>query len=234
MLRSPDDFHRINPYTQWIYDHEANLLPEPTPGELARRRAAVPLPDDGRLHVELGCGSGNFLIQMAHAHPRDHFVGFELRFKRLVKSARKLEREGIRNVWLLRERAENFADYFAPNSVHRVYIHFPDPWPKRAHWKKRMVSAAFLDDLHRILAPDGLFHLKTDHSGYFLHVLSLLRTRRDWKIHGFSNDLRHWYSVANGSYPAVRTEFEQMFLSRRKPIYYLALRKRTDDTERAF
>lgn len=219
--REPGD---VNPYVRWIHEHPDCLLPDPTPAELARRlaEADAALGSGGRLVVDLGCGSGNFLLARARARPRDRFVGFELRYKRLVKAARKLEREGLRNLWLLRAEAERCADFFAPGTVDEVHLNFPDPWPKRAHWKKRLVNPPFLDALARTLAPGGTFHLKTDHSGYFLHCLSVVRARPDFRLVGFANDLHR----AGAQPDALRTEFEQLFRSQRKSIFYLALARR--------
>ena len=207
----------VNPYSRWIYDHPLNLIPEPNRLLLEEKRANGPTCSD-RVLVELGSGSGAFLLQLAAQQQACHLFGFELRYKRLVKAARKLERAELRNVWLLREVAENFYQYFDPGSVDRVYINFPDPWPKAGQWKKRLISPELLDKLETTLKPGGQLHMKTDHSGYFLHVLSLLRQRPLWRIRSFSNDL-HRYGPPGEN---LRTEFEQLFASKRKPIFFLA------------
>lgn len=209
---------RVNPYTRWVYDHPERLLPEPTPEALARRRRER---RPARVHVELGSGSGNFLVQLATRHPEDDVVGFELRFKRLVRTAQKAEKRGLANLWVLREAGEAFWRYFAPESVDALYLHFPDPWPKRAQWKKRLLSPALLETARRTLKPGGGIHFKTDHSGYFLHALSLIRARPRWRIRHFSNDLRRHRPPV----PQLRSEFEQMFVSQRKAVYFLLLEK---------
>ncbi len=208
----------VNPYTRWIHDHPRVLLPTPTPAALAERLAEVA---PGPLVVDLGCGSGNALLQLAQRHPDHRFVGFELRYKRLVKGARKVERAGLDNVWLLREAAERFVDYFAPGSLAAVHVNFPDPWPRRSDWKKRLVSARLLESLPRLLRPGGRFYLKTDHSGYFLHALSLLPAAHGLRLQAFSND--HHRSPPGRD--DVRTEFEQLFRSQHKPVYRLVLEK---------
>ena len=229
MISAPKHRAEVNPYSRWIYDHPSHLLAEPTPEFLAEKRAQAdalpvnqPSPQAGeppRLMVELGSGSGNFLLQLGQLWPQDHLVGFELRYKRLVKSAQKLERAGLNRVWLLREQAERFPRYFTPGSVDRVYLNFPDPWPKRHQWKKRLVHPPFLEGLEQALQPGGRFLLKTDHSGYFLHCIAQFEGRKGWKIVGFSNDL-HRCTLTE---PYPRTEFEQLFTSRRKVIYHLAM-----------
>ena len=160
------------------------------------------------------------MLEAARAHPADHFVGFELRLKRLVKAAQKYRRAALQNAWLLREYAENFARYFPDRSLDGVFIHFPDPWPKRAHWKKRLVQPALLQAIHRKLKAHGVLQLKTDQSGYFLHALDVLAAcPRLWQPVLCSNDLRRY------GHPvfAVESEFEGLFKKRQRPIFCLQL-----------
>ncbi|MCZ6645605.1 MAG: hypothetical protein O7B79_05135, partial [SAR324 cluster bacterium] len=74
--------NKVNPYCDWIYDYPANLIPEPTPELLYKKRTAGPVCSQ-RVLVELGSGSGNFLLQLGQHWPGCHLVGFELRYKRL-------------------------------------------------------------------------------------------------------------------------------------------------------
>ncbi len=231
MDRHSDTAFHINPYTRWVYDHPERLLPEPTPALLAQAREKAPAP--AGLEVDLGCGSGNFLLRLAASRPERHFVGFELRFKRLVKSARKLEKDGLTNVWLIREAAERFGSYFGDATVDRVHVNFPDPWPRPSQWKKRLVSPRFLTELDRVLKPGGEFRLKTDHSGYFLHVLSLIHGLPGWRLTQFANDLhrglpRVWQCHADRPRQLeanLETEFEQLFRSKHKPVHFMTVEK---------
>ncbi len=218
MISASAPHNNVNPYSDRIYDHPANLLPEPTRALLEEKRTTCPGGSESLL-VELGSGSGNFLLQLGRQWPEAHLVGFELRYKRLVKAARKLEREGLRNVWLLREEAERFHLYFAPGSIEAVFVNFPDPWPKAGQWKKRLISPELLSRLEEALRPGGRLHLKTDHSGYFLHILSLLRDRPQWRLRHFSNDL-HRYGPPE---PNLRSEFEQLFAAKGKTVFFLTV-----------
>jgi len=223
----------VNPYRTYVHDYPEVLFPYPQAAALQARlalRFGAAGTGQGRLHVELGAGSGNFLVEMALRHPQDHFVGFELRYKRLVRSAQKLEREDRSNVWLLKAMGESFHQYCPPQSVDHLYLQFPDPWPRASQWKKRMVSGAFLERLAQVLRPGGVFHLKTDHSGYFLHVLALLNGRQDWRLRAWSNHLHRDVLTQDGRSTdllavQVKTEFERLFISQHKPVYYLALEK---------
>lgn len=210
----------VNPYTKHIHEHPSVLLPSPSPEGL-RKMMAPGIASGLELAVELGCGSGNFLVEMAALHPTMAFTGFELRYKRLVKAARKIERKGLKNAWLVRDLAERFPLYFEPESLARVYLNFPDPWPKRAQWKHRLVNAAFFSMLSRYLKPGGRFCFKTDHSGYLLHVLSILSHAPGWRIRAFHNDIQS-SRLANR---LVGSEFENLFRAMGKPVFYLELDK---------
>jgi tRNA (guanine-N7-)-methyltransferase len=209
----------VNPYARWVHDHPERLLADPTPAELTRLRGLAGRPPH-RVLVDLGCGSGNFLMALGARHPEDDCIGFELRYKRLVKSARKLEREGVTNVWLLRAEAERFGEYFLPASLDLVFVNFPDPWPKRSHWRKRLMNQPFIDALEPVLKPDGCLCLKTDHAGYFLHSLGVMQARPGWRIADSTNDLhQRTRPMAGVPEAGVETEFEQLFRSKRKPVF---------------
>jgi tRNA (guanine-N7-)-methyltransferase len=209
----------VNPYVRWVHDHPERLLPDPTPAALARLRAAVGGPPV-RVLVDLGCGSGQFLLGLGARHPEDDCIGFEVRYKRLVKSARKLERGRLARVWLVREAAERFGEYFPPGSVDLVFVNFPDPWPKRSQWKKRLINQGFLQELERVLKPSGRLCLKTDHGGYFLHSLTMIQARPGWHTLDWSNDLhRRPRPMAGCPEAGVETEFEQLFRSKGKAVF---------------
>jgi tRNA (guanine-N7-)-methyltransferase len=209
---------QVNPYIRRQFEHPEHLLPRPSRAELDARRAQVP---GTGLRVELGSGSGNFLVELARQHPAEQVLGFELRYKRLVKSARKLEGAGLNRAWVLREQAERFPEYFLPGTVDALYLHFPDPWPRPSQWRKRMVNAGFLRDVERMLRPGGFLQIKTDHSGYFLHILELCTEIPGLAIRFYSNDLQRKAPPA----ASPPSEFEQLFRKRGKPVFCLIVEK---------
>lgn len=218
-MRPDERAFLINPYTRWVHDHPAHLLASPSPAALARLRAKAGRAPR-RVLVDLGSGSGSFLLALAAQHPADDCIGFELRFKRLVKAARKLERSGLGNAWLLRAEAERFGEYFPPAGIDCVFVNFPDPWPKPSQWKKRLINQGFLAQLEQVLKPGGALCVKTDHAGYFLHSLKTVHARPGWRVADWSNDLsRRLRPMAICPEIAVRTEFEQLFRSQRKTVF---------------
>jgi tRNA (guanine-N7-)-methyltransferase len=121
------------------------------------------------LVVEIGFGRGEFLMDLALRHPEQAFVGIEVSFKRTLKMARRLARTELRNVRLVEGTAEAEAvlrDALEDASVSRFWINFPDPWPKKRHFKRRLLQPPFAALLARRLVPGGELHVATDHPGY--------------------------------------------------------------------
>lgn len=116
------------------------------------------------IEVDLGFGRGEFIIEMARRRPDVEFVGLELRQYLIDKVEQLLKEEPLPNVHVfLANVKEHVSALFAPETLSRVYIHFPDPWTRRKkHHKRRMVDATLVATLHTLLAPGGEVHLMTD------------------------------------------------------------------------
>lgn len=126
------------------------------------------------LEVEIGAGDGSFLVAYAKAHPEINLIGLERLLGRLRKIDRKARRAGLENVRLLRMEAHYFVQYMLPpRSARAVHIYFPDPWPKRRHWKNRLINDAFTKVLHDALAPGGVVYLRTDDKPYFAQMIEV-------------------------------------------------------------
>ncbi|MEO0515221.1 MAG: tRNA (guanosine(46)-N7)-methyltransferase TrmB [Planctomycetota bacterium] len=130
----------------------------------------VAAPDAGgaALDLEIGSGKGTFLVQQAGLEPGVDFLGIEWSKKFWRLAADRARRHGLGNVRLLWADATVFVrNFVAQESLRRVHIYFPDPWPKARHNKRRSVQAPFLRELHRVLQPGGEVRLATDHAEYF-------------------------------------------------------------------
>ena len=126
------------------------------------------------LEVEIGAGDGSFLVAYAKAHPELNLIGLERLLGRLRKIDRKARRAGVENIRLLRLEAAYFVQYMIPRgTVSAFHIYFPDPWPKRRHWKNRLINESFVDLVHAALAPDGVIHLRTDDKPYFAQMIDV-------------------------------------------------------------
>jgi len=119
------------------------------------------------LVVEVGFGNGLFLAELAKARPEADFVGIELYGKGIEKLARRLEREALGNVRIVKgEALAVLAARFGPGEITELHLNFPDPWPKKRHHKRRLVGPALPPVLFPRMAPGAAVHLATDHPCY--------------------------------------------------------------------
>lgn len=120
------------------------------------------------LEVDLGCGDGSFLLDLAEHYPERNFLGVERLLGRVRKVCKKVEKRGLKNVRVLRLESLYTLEWLLPaNSVSRLHLLCPDPWPKAKHHKRRLFQHPFLEAVVRVLEPDGEFLFKTDHDEYF-------------------------------------------------------------------
>ncbi len=166
------------------------------------------------VEVDLGCGDGAFLVALAAQHPERNYLGIEKLFGRVRTSCKRAERAGLANVRVCRvdiTRAVVFL--LPPKSVDVFYIMFPDPWPKRRHQRRRILTPELLDSIAKTLVPKGVLHLATDQRDYYEHLLQ-------------SSEATQLFERIDGvERPMPSTTFEQRFLDARDPIYRLGLRK---------
>jgi tRNA (guanine-N7-)-methyltransferase len=156
------------------------------------------------VEVELGTGDGSFLSQYAAMHPERNFIGVERLLGRLRKVDRKARRSGLRNLRLIRLEAAYFVEYLLPlASIDSLHIYFPDPWPKRKHWKNRLINARFAELAATILKPGGLVYLRTDDAAYFEQMTEVFSTARQFCLAKTPEEV-----------VAVITDFERNFNAR--------------------
>jgi tRNA (guanine-N7-)-methyltransferase len=125
------------------------------------------------LRLEIGFGHGEFISAMAQAHPDEDFIGVEYDPLRVTKTAHKCLKLGAHNVRLFNGEAHAFVRHrLPPASLRRAYVLFPDPWPKPAHRRRRLMNRAFLLDLAWAMAPGGRLMIASDTHNYALQALS--------------------------------------------------------------
>ncbi len=118
----------------------------------------------------MGCGNGHFLAAYCASHPEAAYLGVELKAKRCLKAAQKIERRGLALAWVLQAAAEQVVAALPDASVDRYHIYFPDPWPKARHRRRRFLRGETLAALRRTLRPGGELALATDFLDYFLQA----------------------------------------------------------------
>src|SRR6059058_5315035 len=190
--------------------HVIELVPEL---QVARLDIAQVFGRSAPLHVELGCGDGSFLCEMAQQFPKRNFLGIERLTKRVQKVRSKAEK--IENVRVLRADTLFAVRYLLPkDSVETFYLLFPDPWPKRRHQFRRIFTRDFLEATAVALERHGILRVATDQLDYFHQIERLSRAHLQ-------------FQTVAPSLEAVLpiTKFERKFREQNAPIYRLTLRK---------
>jgi tRNA (guanine-N7-)-methyltransferase len=166
------------------------------------------------LHVDLGCGNGSFLCEMAQQFPKRNFLGIERLTKRVEKVRCKAQK--IENVRVLRADSLFAIRYLLlESSVETFYLLFPDPWPKRRHQFRRIFTRDFLDAVADALEKHGVLRVATDQLDYFHQIERVSRAHRQFQVLPRSPD--------DAVLPV--TKFEKKFREQDAPIYRLTLRK---------
>lgn len=173
-----------------------------------------------KVWLEIGFGGGEHLAEQAAKNPDVLLIGCEPYIDGVAKLVSEVDAEGLDNVRILADDARLLLDELPDSSVERVFILFPDPWPKARHHKRRIVSQDTLDRVARVLKPSGELRLATDHVDYAEWMLEqvLAHPAFEWQAERHTD----WKTP-----PAdwVPTRYEQKTRAEgREPIYYLLRR----------
>lgn len=127
-----------------------------------------------KVWLEVGFGGGEHLAALAERHPEIGFLGCEPYINGVAKLLSAIDEGGLKNVRVLADDARLLMASLRTASLDRVFVLFPDPWPKRRHWARRFVGPENLPELARILRPGGELRVATDHPGYLDWILAHL------------------------------------------------------------
>ena len=148
------------------------------------RAQLVPLlPNPKPVTLEIGSGHGHFLTAYAAAHPERFCIGIDLIGDRLERSVRKSTRAKLANIAWLHAEATLFLEALpAGTALAEIFVLFSDPWPKRRHWKNRVVQPAFLSLLASRAGQGARFYFRTDHAPYFEQVRENINQHPAWTL----------------------------------------------------
>ena len=133
--------------------------------------------------LEIGCGHGHFLAAYAVAHPEQFCVGIDLKTKRLQKSDRKREKGDLNNLHFHKAEGREFINALGPEVLlERIFILFPDPWPKKRHHKRRLIQCDFLDALAAHTPRGGKLYFRTDYHPYYEWTSEIIERHHDWSL----------------------------------------------------
>ena len=169
--------------------------------------------------LELGCGKGEYSVNLAKMFPEKNFLGIDIKGARFWKGAKTSLEEKIINVGFLRTQIELVDLLFDENEIDEIWITFPDPQIKYKRTKHRMTNPEFLKKYKKILKPKGVVHLKTDSEYMHGYTLGLLQGL-DLKIEYAHHDV---YGTTNApkEVTEIQTYYESQYLAIRKKITYL-------------
>ena len=165
------------------------------------------------LHLEIGCGKGGFISQMAELNPDKNYIAFEKNFDVLVLAMEKVREKGLKNVKFFPGNADVLGQLDEQKSVDRLYINFCDPWHKWGHRKRRLTHARYLGIYKRLMSADGEIHFKTDNAPLFEFSLNSF-SDFGMKLKNITLDLHNSKFEGN-----VMTEYEKLFSEKGQPIF---------------
>lgn len=175
------------------------------------------------LYIEIGMGKGRFILENAAKYPDICFIGIEMYESVMIKATRKLsemDAERPQNVRFIRCDAADIFYYLKPGSVDRIYLNFSDPWPKKRHAKRRLVSERFLLLFKKLLKKDAVIEFKTDNRDLFDFGLEEYE-KAGYELLYKTYDLHADSEVMKDN---IMTEYEQKFSEKGNKILKYVIR----------
>lgn len=177
--------------------------------------------DERPIVLELGCGRGEYTVELAKLFPQKNFIGIDIKGARMWTGAAQVAREGIKNAGFLRTHIEFIDRFFAPGEVSEIWLTFSDPQMKKP--RKRLTSTPFLERYKRFLNDEGTIHVKTD-SNFLFTYTRLLVEQSGLPIEACMDDLYHSLSTIDPLTErilSIQTYYEKQWLERGISIKYL-------------
>ena len=176
--------------------------------------------NDHPITLELGCGKGEYTVEMARQFPERNFIGIDIKGARFWRGAKTATEEGLDNIAFLRTRIEWIDQCFGPNEVDEIWITFPDPQIKYKRGKHRLTHPEYLMKYAKFLKPGGTINLKCDSEflhGYTHGIVQMLGLEVEEAYHDIYDQIK----PNEGILFDVITHYESIWLNQGKAITYL-------------
>lgn len=177
--------------------------------------------NDNPVVLELGCGKGEYTVNLAINHPEKNFIGMDIKGARLWKGCKMVEELGLKNVAFIRSRGEFLDAFFAANEVDEIWLTFPDPQPQSNRIHKRLTSPEFLLRYKNILKSNGIIHLKTDNDKLYRYTLRVIKDL-GLKLVFNSDDIYQLETPHEAT--VIQTFYEDIYRKKGIPIKYIEFR----------
>lgn len=180
--------------------------------------------NDNPIVLELGCGKGEYTVELATMNPNINYIGVDIKGARLWKGAKQAQERKLKNVGFLRTSIELIAQFFGDEEVDEIWLTFPDPQMKKN--RKRLTSTTFLNKYRNFLKPGGIIHLKCDSNFQYKYTRALVQLNKFEVL--FDND-----NIYEGEHLSdilrIKTYYEKQWLDRGITIKYLAFKPHKDE-----
>lgn len=131
--------------------------------------------------IEYCSGNGDWILEKAKENPAINWIAVEKQFERVRKVFSKRENRGVKNLLIVCGEAFTFTKYYlTENTIQKIYINFPDPWPKQRHAKHRLIQGEFIEELSRIIVEEGDSVFVTDDTTYSQSIIKDLIQSKLW------------------------------------------------------
>ncbi|MBF1448989.1 MAG: tRNA (guanosine(46)-N7)-methyltransferase TrmB [Prevotella oris] len=170
--------------------------------------------------LELGCGKGEYTVELARLYPEMNFIGVDIKGARMWTGAKQALEEGLKNVAFLRTNIEIIDRFFAESEVQEIWLTFSDPQMKNAH--KRLTSTFFLNRYRKFLVDGGIVHLKTDSNFLFTYTTCMVKENKLPVVFS-TEDLYHTEGLDEETHKilSIQTYYESMWIERGLNIRYM-------------
>ncbi len=171
--------------------------------------------NDHPVYLEIGCGKGQFIAELAARHPEYNYIAVEKVSDVIVMAAERAKRDGLTNVKFAPIGAEYLQKFLPDHSIAGIYLNFSCPYPKGSYKNHRLTNGRFLAIYRDLLETGAEVHQKTDNMHFFEYSIEEF-SKAGWQLKNISLDLHHSDFEGN-----IVTEYEQRFASQGCPIYRL-------------
>ena len=170
--------------------------------------------------LELGCGKGEYTVELARLYPEMNFIGVDIKGARMWTGAKQAIEAGLKNVAFLRTNIEMIDRFFAESEVQEIWLTFSDPQMKNAH--KRLTSTFFLNRYRKFLVDGGIVHLKTDSNFLFTYTTCMVKENKLPVVFS-TEDLYHTEGLDEETHKilSIQTYYESMWIERGLNIRYM-------------
>ena len=173
--------------------------------------------------IELGCGKGEYSVELAKLYPEINFIGIDIKGARFWRGAKIATDNEIANVAFVRSQIELVDKIFSRNEISEIWITFPDPQIKFKREKHRLINLNFIELYSKILVPNGIINLKTDSEFLHGYILGLIKST-DFLELIYSNHNIYNNTGAPKNAVSIQTFYESKFLKQGKPITFVNFR----------